>query len=146
MRDRRALRGFTLAELLVALAIASALVALGLQHFAGAQQQAQQNADVAQANALAQAVSAYYAVNGCYPEPTTTWGSLPSGLAAYYGTTSMPPYLLYLVSSGPNFTGSWVTTSGAAAQTVAVAASTHFTMATAFATVYVVNGASVSVC
>lgn len=146
MRDRRALRGFTLAELLVALAIASALVALGLQHFATAQQQAQQNADVAQANALAQAVSAYYAVNGCYPEPTTAWGSLPSGLAVYYGTTSIPAYLLYLVLSGPNSGGSWVITSGAAAQTIAVAVSAQSTLATAFVTVYVVNGVPVPVC
>jgi prepilin-type N-terminal cleavage/methylation domain-containing protein len=146
MRDQRTIRGFTLAELLVALAIAGALVALGLQHFAAAEQQAQQNADVGQANALAQAVSTYYAVNGCYPEPTTAWGSLPGGLAAYYGTTSIPAYLLYLVLSGPNSGGAWVVTSGAAAQTIAIAVSAQSTMAASFATIYVVNGVSVPVC
>ncbi|GEM_PF-6297541 len=86
MRYGACRRGFTLVELIVALAILVVLAVFGLQRFAAAQKQAQQNAQWAQAQALAQAVSAFYAVNGCYP-PSPGDNQMPAGLAPYVGGT-----------------------------------------------------------
>jgi|GEM_PF-5857680 len=153
MSQRR--RAFTLVEVLVALGIAAALAATAIPIYGNIQQQAQNNAEVAQANAVAQAVSAYYGVTGCYPDPSTSWGVLPGGqngtpsLTPYYGATSMPAQLLYFAtsaaSSGMTIGGSWV--GGAStAQTIAIGVSNSSTQSTIFAVVYLVNGPSVPTC
>jgi prepilin-type N-terminal cleavage/methylation domain-containing protein len=82
--------GVTLIELVVALALVALIASLALTQLTVPQKQAQLKADVAQANALAQAVSAFYAVNGCYPDPTSTQtapfsGSMPANLSPYVG-------------------------------------------------------------
>jgi len=81
--------GVTLIELLITLSIVAVIAMLALQQLTAPQKQAQVKADLAQANALAQAVSAFYAVNGCYPDPTSSssssTGSMPANLGPYVG-------------------------------------------------------------
>jgi prepilin-type N-terminal cleavage/methylation domain-containing protein len=75
----RARRGFTLVELIVALGIVALLATLSL-----AQKQARINGDLSTAQSILQAVSAFYAVNGCYPADVGP-GQMPPGLSPYLG-------------------------------------------------------------
>lgn len=77
-------RAFTLIELIVALAIAVILAGIAIPVYSAVEAQAQNKALVAQASGLAQAVSSFYAVNGCYP-PDVGAGVMPQGLGPYVG-------------------------------------------------------------
>jgi len=86
----RARAGFTLLELIVALGILALLAAIAMQNLAVPQTQARQRADLVQASTLLQAVAAFYAVNGCYPDQASSQttpfaGAMPTGLGPYVG-------------------------------------------------------------
>jgi prepilin-type N-terminal cleavage/methylation domain-containing protein len=112
----RARRAFTLIELLIAVAIAALLAAIAIPVYTTVQAQAQLNAQRGQSQALAQAVSAFYAVNGCYPDPSATTPSMPVNLAPYVGGPW--PSTQYYVTADSN--GAWVTTPGSIVYYVAV--------------------------
>ena len=134
---RPARRAFTLIEFIVALAILAILAAIAIPVYSTVQTQATQKADMAQANTLAQAVSAYYAVNGCYPDPASTSPSMPVGLSPFVGGPWPANY--YYETTAAN--GSWVTTAGGTVYYVLVSYG-----GTAANAVYVVNGVAVLLC
>ena len=87
---RRTRSGFTLIELIVALGILAIIAAIAMQNLAVPQTQARDRADLVQASTLVQAVVAFYAVNGCYPDETSSQtspfaGAMPTGLGPYVG-------------------------------------------------------------
>jgi prepilin-type N-terminal cleavage/methylation domain-containing protein len=107
--------GVTLVELLIVIAIVAALSALAYQSFGAARQQATYKSYVSQAQALAAAVSAYFAVNGCYPASGSTSGLLP-----YVGGQWPNGFAYYATTGSPGPGGTPVTQSGATATYVDV--------------------------
>ena len=105
-------RAFTLIELIVALAIVALLAAIAIPVYSAVQQQAQQKTNTAQYNSVAQAVSSFYAVNGCYPDVTAYHPSndQPSGLGPYVGT--WPTNVLYYALNSSQ--SAWVGSGGTA--------------------------------
>jgi prepilin-type N-terminal cleavage/methylation domain-containing protein len=77
-------RAFTLTELVVAMGVAALLATLSLAAYGYAQRQARINGDISTVQSILQAVSAYYAVNGCYP-PDPQGATMPAGLSPYMG-------------------------------------------------------------
>jgi prepilin-type N-terminal cleavage/methylation domain-containing protein len=77
-------RAFTLTELVVAMGVAALLATLSLAAYGYAQRQARINGDLSTAQSILQAVSAFYAVNGCYPADVGP-GQMPPGLSPYLG-------------------------------------------------------------
>ena len=129
-------RAFTLIELIVALAIVALLAAIAIPVYSAVQQRSQINADAAAANAVAQAVSSYYAVNGCYPQPTQQIGVPPAVLVPYLGATTIPN--MYYVTA--NASNQWVSGSGASAYLVYIEFHTGISAQT-LADAYVVGSA-----
>ena len=134
-------RAFTLIELIVALAIVALLAALAIPVYSTVQTQANQKAASAQANTLAQAVGAFYAVNGCYPDSTSTSPSIPTGLSAYVGSSSWPSNQYYAAN---NQTGSQVPGPGGTAYYISV--DWWNTSTSAWVPVYLVYNVAVPVC
>lgn len=136
-------RGFTLIELLIALALLVALAALGLQYFGPPRQQAQRTAQLAQAQSLASAVSAYYAVTGCYP-PSPGDNQMPQGLASYVATSWPQGYQYVAWSCTPSCVNA---PSGGTATVIAVIADALYTGGVSPSSMAIlVNGPAVPVC
>jgi len=110
-------KAFTLVELMVVLAIVAAAAGIAIQQFTAAQAQAQIKADIAEENTLAQAVSAYYATNGCYPNGPRGTGNMPTGLGPYVGS-AWPSNMTYVTF----YNGGWVNTSNGTVNYVGVLA------------------------
>ncbi|HLJ58886.1 MAG TPA: type II secretion system protein [bacterium] len=119
MRRRQA---FTLVELIVTLAIVVILAAIAIPVYNTVQAQAQIKADIAEQNVLVQALSSYYAVNGCYPNGPRGTGNMPTNLGPYVGNT-WPGNMTYVTFMN----GGWVNSSSGAVNYVGVLANSVLT-------------------
>lgn len=143
MRYDRGRRGFTLIELVIAIALVAVLATLALQQFVATRQTAQQNAQRAQAHSLASAVSAYYAVTGCYP-PSPGDNQMPRGLASYVATPWPQGYQYVAWSCTPSCVNA---PSGGTATVIAVIADALYTGGVSPSSMAIlVNGPAVPVC
>jgi|DewCreStandDraft_5_1066085.scaffolds.fasta_scaffold00619_44 prepilin-type N-terminal cleavage/methylation domain-containing protein len=77
-------RGFSVVELLVAMAVVAILAAFIIPRYAASRNTAQQDAARATASSLLMAVTSYYTASGCYPRDVGV-GTMPAGLAPYVG-------------------------------------------------------------
>lgn len=73
-------KGFTLIELLVVMAIIGILTVIGLSSFVGSQQRARDAARKSEMKSLSEALNAYYADNGLFPNEVLVNNLIESGL------------------------------------------------------------------
>ena len=95
--------GFTLVELLVAIAIMATIMGILLPNLLGARERAVDSQKIQNLTAIKNALRIYYNDHQAYPTPVSVNGTLDSGFSGYISDAGGTDYSYYQTSNGDGF-------------------------------------------